>query len=121
MALAQSYSADPKPNGDVEEALVERMVVAQYRLRRIALPGIERTGFHLFARGVSVSHGYAHVVDCGEPVEVAGLRMNPGDMLPGDGAIAHSSTACYQTSNRRRALDKAGRSQAAGHGTSQKG
>jgi hypothetical protein len=71
------------------------MVVAQYRLRRIALPGIERTGFQLIARGVSVSHAYAHVVDCGEPVDVAGLRVNPGDMLHRDGAIAHSSSACY--------------------------
>lgn len=48
------------------------------------LPGIERTGFHLFAQGVSVSHAYAHVVDFGEPVEVGGLRVNPGDLLHGD-------------------------------------
>ena len=48
------------------------------------LPGIERTGFHLFARGVSVSHAYAHVVDFGAPVEIAGLRVNPGDLLHGD-------------------------------------
>jgi regulator of RNase E activity RraA len=85
------------------------------------LAGIERTGFHLFARGVSVSHAYAHVVDFGEPVEVGGLRVNPGDLLHGDATIAHSSTACYQNSNRRRALDRAERSQAAGRGKSQKG
>lgn len=48
------------------------------------LPGIGRTGFHLFARGVSVSHAYAHVVDFGEPVEAGGLRVNPGDLLHGD-------------------------------------
>jgi len=48
------------------------------------LPGIERTGFHLYARGVSVSHAYAHVVDFGAPVEVAGLRVNPGELLHGD-------------------------------------
>ena len=48
------------------------------------LPGIARTGFHLFARGVSVSHAYAHVVDFGEPVEVGGLSVNPGDLLHGD-------------------------------------
>lgn len=48
------------------------------------LPGIERTGFHLFARGISVSHAYAHVVDFGEPVEVGGLRVNPGELLHGD-------------------------------------
>ncbi|HUE02195.1 MAG TPA: RraA family protein [Bryobacteraceae bacterium] len=48
------------------------------------LPGIERTGFHLFGRGVSVSHSYAHVVDYGEPVYVGGLKVNPGDLLHGD-------------------------------------
>ena len=85
------------------------------------LPGIERTGFHLFARGVSVSHAYAHVADFGGPVEAGGLRVNPGDLLHGDATIAHSSTACYQNSNRRRALDRAARSQAAGRGKSQKG
>jgi len=48
------------------------------------LPGIGRTGFHLYARGVAVSHAYAHVVDFGGPVEVGGLRVNPGDLLHGD-------------------------------------
>jgi 4-hydroxy-4-methyl-2-oxoglutarate aldolase len=48
------------------------------------LPGIGRTGFHLFAQGVSPSHAYAHVVDFGGPVQVAGLRVKPGDLLHGD-------------------------------------
>jgi 4-hydroxy-4-methyl-2-oxoglutarate aldolase len=48
------------------------------------LPGIERLGFHLFASGVSVSHAYAHIADFGEPVEVGGLRIHPGDLLHGD-------------------------------------
>jgi 4-hydroxy-4-methyl-2-oxoglutarate aldolase len=48
------------------------------------LPGIESTGFHLYASGLAVSHAYAHVVDFGEPVEVGGLTINPGDLLHGD-------------------------------------
>lgn len=48
------------------------------------LPGIGRPGFHLFARGVSVSHAYAHVVDFGGPVQVGGLPVKPGDLLHGD-------------------------------------
>ena len=48
------------------------------------LPGIGRTEFHLFASGVSVSLAYAHVVDFGGPVQVGGLRANPGDLLHGD-------------------------------------
>ncbi len=48
------------------------------------LPGIARTGFHLFAGGVSASHSYAHVVDFGGPVVVGGLTVRPGDLLHGD-------------------------------------
>jgi regulator of RNase E activity RraA len=48
------------------------------------LPGIGRTGFHLYAGGVSASHAYAHVIDFGGPVEVGGLRVQSGDLLHGD-------------------------------------
>ena len=48
------------------------------------VPGIERTGFHLFASEMSVSHAYAHVLDFGEPVEIGGLIVKPGDLLHGD-------------------------------------
>ena len=48
------------------------------------LPGIARTGFHLFASGVSLSHAYAHVVDYGGPVKIGGLAVNAGDLLHGD-------------------------------------
>lgn len=48
------------------------------------LQGIDSAGFQLFAGNVSVSHSYAHIVDFGAPVEFAGLRVNPGDILHGD-------------------------------------
>jgi len=48
------------------------------------VPGIEALRFQLFAGGVTVSHAYAHVVDFGEPVELGGLRISPGDLLHGD-------------------------------------
>lgn len=48
------------------------------------LPEVARTGFHLFSRSVSVSHSYVHVVEYGTPVEVAGLKIKPGDLLHGD-------------------------------------
>lgn len=41
-------------------------------------------GFAAFAGGVSVSHAYAHLVEVGVPVELAGLRVAPGDVLHGD-------------------------------------
>ena len=48
------------------------------------LPGLEQTGLHLFASGLAVSHAYAHVIDFGEPVEVGGMTVHPGDLLHGD-------------------------------------
>jgi 4-hydroxy-4-methyl-2-oxoglutarate aldolase len=48
------------------------------------LPAVEATGFQLFAGSVAVSHAYAHVVALGEPVEVGGLTVRPGDLLFGD-------------------------------------
>jgi len=48
------------------------------------LQGIEPLGFQLFAGSLSVSHAYAHVVDFGEPIELGGLPIQPGDILHGD-------------------------------------
>jgi 4-hydroxy-4-methyl-2-oxoglutarate aldolase len=48
------------------------------------LEAIEKLGIQLFAGHASVSHAYAHIVDFGEPVEIGGLRIKPGDILHGD-------------------------------------
>ncbi len=48
------------------------------------LPAVEKTGFHLFAGSVAVSHAYAHIVDFGEPVTIGGLKIHPGDLVHGD-------------------------------------
>ncbi len=45
---------------------------------------VRSAGFQCFARGISVSHSYAHVVDFGEPIEIGGLKISPGDLLHGD-------------------------------------
>lgn len=45
---------------------------------------IQATGFQMFARGVSLSHAYAHVFDFGGAVSVAGLEVHPGDLIHGD-------------------------------------
>jgi regulator of RNase E activity RraA len=54
------------------------------------LPGIEALGFQLFAGSLSVSHAYAHVVEFGQPVEIGGLKISPGDLLHGDLHGVHS-------------------------------
>jgi 4-hydroxy-4-methyl-2-oxoglutarate aldolase len=42
-------------------------------------------GLRCFAGHVSVSRGYAHIMEFGVPVNIGGLEINPGDLLYGDG------------------------------------
>ena len=48
------------------------------------LPAVETMGFHFFAGNVVVSHSYVHMVSVGGPVEVGGLKVQPGDLIHGD-------------------------------------
>jgi len=48
------------------------------------LPGIEASGFQVFAGRLAISRAYIHVVEYGGPVEVGGLTIRPGDLLHGD-------------------------------------
>jgi len=48
------------------------------------LPAVEALGFPLFAGSVAVSHAYAHIVEFGDPVDIGGLRIKPGDLVHGD-------------------------------------
>ena len=48
------------------------------------LDSVHAQGFQFFASGVSISHGFAHIVDFGEPVEVGGLAVASGECLFGD-------------------------------------
>jgi 4-hydroxy-4-methyl-2-oxoglutarate aldolase len=48
------------------------------------IPAVAAMQFPMFARGVSVSHSYIHMVDFGGPVEICGLVIRPGDLLYGD-------------------------------------
>jgi 4-hydroxy-4-methyl-2-oxoglutarate aldolase len=48
------------------------------------IPAAHAAGFHYFAGCVSVSHGYVHIVDFGDPVEIGGLQIESGALLHGD-------------------------------------
>jgi regulator of RNase E activity RraA len=48
------------------------------------IPAVAATSFHFFAASVAVSHAYAHIVEIGGPVEIAGLKVQPGELLHGD-------------------------------------
>ena len=48
------------------------------------LDEVHALGFQFFAKGVSVSHGYVHLVEIGIPVTLGGLTVQMGDLLMGD-------------------------------------
>ncbi len=48
------------------------------------LDEVERLGFHLFAVGVQVSHGFAHLEAFNIPVKVFGMDVRPGDLIHAD-------------------------------------
>ena len=48
------------------------------------LDEVRDLGFQFFAKEVSVSHAYVHLVEIGIPVVVGGLTVNTGDLLHGD-------------------------------------
>lgn len=53
------------------------------------IPAVNAMGFPMFARAVSVSHAYSHLVEYGQPVDIFGLKIRSGDLLYADchGAI----------------------------------
>jgi regulator of RNase E activity RraA len=48
------------------------------------LPGIEASGFQVFAGRIAISRAYVHIVEFGNPVTVGGLAIRPGDLIHGD-------------------------------------
>jgi 4-hydroxy-4-methyl-2-oxoglutarate aldolase len=49
------------------------------------VPTVRGMGFQFFAKTVSVSHAFVHLVDFGQPATVGGLRVESGDIIYGDG------------------------------------
>jgi 4-hydroxy-4-methyl-2-oxoglutarate aldolase len=48
------------------------------------LPEMEALGFHAFSSTLAVSHAYNRIAEVGCPVTIAGLRIQPGDLLHAD-------------------------------------
>jgi regulator of RNase E activity RraA len=69
-------------NANVHRALGCVGTITQGAVRD--LDALERLGFHAFATSVSAAHGYGAFVGYGEPVSVAGLRVETGDLLVAD-------------------------------------
>jgi 4-hydroxy-4-methyl-2-oxoglutarate aldolase len=72
--------------GDVHAAILRAVGCLGYVTNGAVreLPTVRRIGLQLFAGEVAVSHAYAHIFDYGEPVEIGGLKIHPGELLHGD-------------------------------------
>jgi len=72
--------------GDVHAAILRALGCVGYVTNGAVreLPSVRKTGLHLFAGKVAVSHAYAHIFDLGAPVDVGGLQAHTGDLLHGD-------------------------------------
>lgn len=72
--------------GEVNVAIMQRLgcvgLVTNGSVRDLS--GVEKLKFAFFAGSVSPSHSYMHMIDHGEPVEINGLRIAPGDLLYAD-------------------------------------
>jgi regulator of RNase E activity RraA len=72
--------------GEVHAAILKALqcqaVVTDGAVRDI--PSVSQMGFAMFARAISVSHSYMHVIDFGAPVEIFGLRIEAGELLYAD-------------------------------------
>jgi regulator of RNase E activity RraA len=79
------------------------------------VPGLTALGFPVYACHVTISHGYCHLVDFGQSVQVSGLGVAPGDLLladchgvlsiPREGATDLPRIAAEITSKERRIVD----------------
>lgn len=69
-------------HGAILKALLCSGIVTDGAVRNI--PALEALGLQVFARYISPSHAYVHMIEFGKPVEVCGLTINPGDLLFGD-------------------------------------
>jgi regulator of RNase E activity RraA len=69
-------------NASMHQALGSQGVITNGTVRD--LDEVEAIGFHFFSSGVQVSHGFAHLDAFGDPVEVFGMQVSPGDLIHAD-------------------------------------
>ena len=103
MELYEALDASPKPgviafqevggHGDYAAHCGEVMATIFTRLGAVGLvsdcgvrdiPEVRAMGFQYFSRGRVASHAYFRIVRIGVPVQIAGMTIQPGDILHGD-------------------------------------
>ncbi len=72
---------------------------------------VRATGFQVFASGVSVSHGFAHLEDFNRPVTVFGMIVHPGDLIHADqhGAVIIPQSIAREVITATREIERAER------------
>lgn len=72
--------------GDVHATILQALGCVAYVTNGTVrdVGAVRDTGFQLFASRAAVSHAFAHILDFGGPIEVAGLPIATGELLFGD-------------------------------------
>jgi 4-hydroxy-4-methyl-2-oxoglutarate aldolase len=71
-----------KTHASILEAFGCKGVITNGAIRGVKQ--FEKLRMPAFASSLSVSHAYGHVIESGIPVSIAGVRINPGDLIHGD-------------------------------------
>jgi len=88
LTVVQDLSEEPggaywgEVNANIHRVLGSLGVITNGTVRDIE--EVRPLGFHFFASGVQVSHGYAHLEDFDRPVKVFGMLVYPGDLIHAD-------------------------------------
>jgi regulator of RNase E activity RraA len=88
LSVVQDLSAQPlgayfgEVNSNIHLALGSMGVITNGTIRDIV--EVRNTNFCVFASGLSVSHGYAHLEDFNRSVTVFGMTVHPGDLVHAD-------------------------------------
>jgi 4-hydroxy-4-methyl-2-oxoglutarate aldolase len=115
VSVVQDLSDEPggaywgEVNANIHLALGSQGVFTNGTVRDIE--EVRNTGFHFFARGLSVSHGFAHLEDFNRPVKVFGMIVYPNDLIHADrhGAVIIPQSIGRQVLNAVQGIEKAER------------
>lgn len=72
--------------GDVHASILKALGCVGYVTNGAVreLPAVRKTGLHIFAGDVGVSHAYAHIFDFDATITIGGMLVHSGDLLHGD-------------------------------------
>jgi 4-hydroxy-4-methyl-2-oxoglutarate aldolase len=115
ISVVQDLSAVPlgayfgEVNANIHLALGSHGVITNGTVRDV--DEVRRTNFSVFASGMSVSHGYAHLEDFNRTVTVFGMTVRPGDLVHADqhGAVVIPKAIAREVAAAAKALDLAER------------